>query len=65
MLTADQISSWNTLRDPHRSAGGVQMGQTEKFLAPTGAQGVKMCVRPSVRPCDIMLTSTLGPNEIV
>ena len=33
------------------------------FLAPTGAQGVKMCVRASVcasvRLCDIMLTSTL------
>ena len=29
----------------------------EVFLAPTGAQGVKMCVRPSVRLCvrDIML----------
>ena len=33
------------------------------FLAPKGAQEVKMCVRASVRPCvrvcDIMLTSTL------
>ena len=29
------------------------------FWAPTGAKGVKMCVRASVCVCDIMLESTL------
>ena len=36
-----------------------KFGNLHSFLAPTGAQGVKMCVRACVRPCDIMLTSTL------
>ena len=34
------------------------------FLAPTGAQGVKMSVRPSVCVCDIMLKKSLKERQV-